>query len=160
MSHHLGIGTPQICLIRLKDDIPPTSTSNSTQLVDWYFEALHVSISSEENPPFKALSYICGAPNHGRHRISIHRRLLDSTPNLRSAISTLQRQEDLTTQCLWIDAICIDQTDHVERAAQVKLMRDLYSCAHRTTAYLGPEEGSAELAISWIERLGGAYPVV
>jgi Heterokaryon incompatibility protein (HET) len=38
---------------------------------------------------------------------------------------------------LWIDALCIDQTNVDERAAQVLLMGDIYSSATRVIIWLG-----------------------
>ena len=36
---------------------------------------------------------------------------------------------------IWIDAICINQRDEIEKAAQVRQMRDIYSNASRVVAY-------------------------
>lgn len=37
---------------------------------------------------------------------------------------------------LWIDALCIDQDDHEERSAQVKMMRQIYSQCSKCLAWL------------------------
>jgi hypothetical protein len=125
---------------------------------DWPFDTIHVSIDSEDLPPYTALSYVWGARGPNKYKISIHGSILEITPNLHGALRTIEKLEDISSQWLWIDAICIDQNDLEERAAQVKLMRDLYSRARRTIAYLGPEDDGAEIALSWMERLGAAYP--
>ncbi|KAH7406123.1 heterokaryon incompatibility protein-domain-containing protein [Phaeosphaeria sp. MPI-PUGE-AT-0046c] len=39
---------------------------------------------------------------------------------------------------LWLDAICIDQSNVVERGHQVRLMAEIYSEASQVLAYLGP----------------------
>jgi hypothetical protein len=41
---------------------------------------------------------------------------------------------------LWIDAICIDQGNNAEKAAQIPLMGEVYSRAGRVLAWLGAEE--------------------
>ena len=47
---------------------------------------------------------------------------------------------------LWIDAICIDQANIVERIAQVKFMWNMYRSAKRVTIWLGKEcEGSESM---------------
>jgi hypothetical protein len=133
MGHHLDIDSRQICLIRLgKEHSTPSVGQN-----DWSFDTIHVSIDSKDLPPYTALSYVWGAREPNRYKISIHESILDITPNLHGALRTIEKLEDLSSQWFWTDAICIDQSDLEERAAQVKLMRDLYSRAHRTSRYWG-----------------------
>jgi hypothetical protein len=43
---------------------------------------------------------------------------------------------------LWIDAVCINQTDNVEKTKQATLMRKIYENAVRVLVQLG--EGSEE----------------
>lgn len=38
---------------------------------------------------------------------------------------------------LWIDAVCIDQTDHREKSRQVAQMGDIYRDAERVLVWLG-----------------------
>ena len=49
----------------------------------------------------------------------------------------------LVSQCqcgyLWIDQICINQNDPVERSAQVSIMRKIYSFGNSVLIWLGPE---------------------
>jgi hypothetical protein len=40
---------------------------------------------------------------------------------------------------LWIDAICINQTDASEKGTQVGMMRDIYAYASRVLVWLGPQ---------------------
>ncbi|KAI1326194.1 heterokaryon incompatibility protein-domain-containing protein [Xylariaceae sp. FL0255] len=40
---------------------------------------------------------------------------------------------------LWVDAICINQRDDVEKTAQVRIMREIYARAKRTVIWLGRE---------------------
>ena len=47
---------------------------------------------------------------------------------------------------LWIDAICINQEDLAERAAQVKLMDRVYAQAEATLVWLGAEDETIKLA--------------
>jgi hypothetical protein len=41
---------------------------------------------------------------------------------------------------LWVDALCINQEDAVERANQVKMMGKIYGRARRVTVWLGKRE--------------------
>lgn len=45
------------------------------------------------------------------------------------------------TRVVWIDAICIDQTNIGERSHQVSMMRDIYSRAQSVAIYLGGDTG-------------------
>ncbi|KAF2830838.1 HET-domain-containing protein, partial [Ophiobolus disseminans] len=50
------------------------------------------------------------------------------------------------TSRLWIDAICINQSDLLERNHQVAQMRDVYTKAESVIAWLGLTQGHEELA--------------
>lgn len=53
---------------------------------------------------------------------------------------------------VWVDAICIDQGNHVERNHQVGLMTEVYSCAEQVFVYLGdgrPEIASVLTKVRW-----------
>jgi len=52
---------------------------------------------------------------------------------------------------LWVDALCIDQTNDSERAAQVTLMGDIYSLANRVIVWFGKELPEVE-AVSWLSE--------
>jgi hypothetical protein len=55
-------------------------------------------------------------------------------------------QDDEKYRLIWVDFICINQADLNERAAQVRIMHDIYNGANEVHAYLGPEaDGSGEL---------------
>lgn len=58
------------------------------------------------------------------------------TLNLHLALEHLLRErEDLV---IWIDAICINQSDDEEKSLQVLYMRDIYEQAEETFVWLGP----------------------
>ncbi|KAL2192371.1 heterokaryon incompatibility protein-domain-containing protein [Corynascus similis CBS 632.67] len=50
---------------------------------------------------------------------------------------------------LWIDAVCIDQRNAAEKAAQIPLMGELYSRAGRVLGWLGAEERRLEAFCWW-----------
>lgn len=54
---------------------------------------------------------------------------------------------------LWIDAICINQEDDLERAKQVGLMGKIYTWAKRVLIWLGPHADNSELAMDFLARL-------
>jgi hypothetical protein len=47
---------------------------------------------------------------------------------------------------IWVDSICINQKDNVEKATSIPLMREIYTAAQSVLVWLGPHlDGSAEL---------------
>jgi hypothetical protein len=54
---------------------------------------------------------------------------------------------------IWIDALCIDQTNLSEREAQVSLMGELFRKATTVIAWLGDEDCSTSDAFTVVDRL-------
>jgi hypothetical protein len=124
-------------------------------------------------PPFDALSYTWGNPgspcieprsadqpalNTARFPVTCNGLTLMIRPNLRDALRMLQ------TACfaslgrrkqryIWIDAVCIDQTNNAERALQVMLMTSLYRKAESVIVWLGPEDETTADAFTVIDQL-------
>jgi hypothetical protein len=87
-------------------------------------------------PSFKALSYVWGAPTT-KIPILLDKNRYDVTRNCYSA---LLRLRELGEDRVWIDAICIDQTNNEEKSAQIPMMKHIYAAAE-TIVWLGhPEE--------------------
>jgi hypothetical protein len=57
--------------------------------------------------------------------------------NLFQALRHLRQPS--ASRMLWIDAICINQSDISERNQQVQQMADVYTRAHRVIAWIGLE---------------------
>ncbi|KAI8623268.1 heterokaryon incompatibility protein-domain-containing protein [Xylariaceae sp. FL1651] len=72
--------------------------------------------------------------------------------NLSSALRHLRYKD--RSRALWVDAICINQSDMSERATQVKRMADIYQQASRVVVWLGPDDDSSALAIKTLDYLG------
>ncbi|KAF2028583.1 hypothetical protein EK21DRAFT_113751 [Setomelanomma holmii] len=58
---------------------------------------------------------------------------------------------------IWADALCVNQTDLSERAAQVRLMGDIYRDANHILIWIGSMQEDGVLALDFIETLGNAY---
>jgi hypothetical protein len=99
---------------------------------------------------YEALSYVWGDPSDAvtaRYKsqdIRIGR-------NLVIALQYLRRRD--SARILWVDALCINQSDFRERASQVLLMGQIYRTAKSTIIWLGePRERSYE-ALGLCEKL-------
>ncbi|KAJ8126832.1 hypothetical protein O1611_g6807 [Lasiodiplodia mahajangana] len=86
---------------------------------------------------YEALSYVWGDPDVTKP-ISVNGDSLQVTVNLRSALRHLRRTNK--SRILWVDAICIDQSDPDERAYQVSFMGDIYRSAKRVIIWLGQSD--------------------
>jgi hypothetical protein len=71
--------------------------------------------------------------------------------NLHSALLRLRKKEIVRT--LWVDAICINQNDNLERSKQVRQMPDVYQTAFRTLVWLGPGNSQTRRAFELVPYL-------
>ncbi|KAI1284167.1 heterokaryon incompatibility protein-domain-containing protein [Xylaria sp. FL0933] len=77
----------------------------------------------------EALSYVWGQKEH-EGGILVDQQSFRLTQNLYDILHGLRHPDTIRT--LWIDAICIDQSNVQERTHQVRLMRQIYSNAQKT----------------------------
>lgn len=103
------------------------------------------SVDLDDQPSFEALSYCWGPLDPpGEIRVNGHR--LHVTPNLYAALQHLRRVE--FPRRLWVDAVCINQNS-TEQAAQVSIMRHIYSAAEVTIAWVGAADRDSERAFKF-----------
>lgn len=81
--------------------------------------------------------------------------ILPITSSLYSALQNIRPLEG--SLVLWIDAICINQTDFTERSQQVAVMKDIYSRADRVTVWLGEGNEVIHKCISIIKIISERY---
>lgn len=111
---------------------------------------LHKS-TSQASKSYEALSYTWGDPDPSES-IFLNGQQLKIARNLREALQQLRQPRESRT--LWIDAICINQRDHAEKASQVRVMHHIYQNAIVVHAWLGVESGSSRHAFQTLSRLG------
>lgn len=87
-------------------------------------------------PTYKALSYTWGDP---KNPYSWNCNGVDISVTVNLARALMYFTIDYTGRWLWIDAICINQSDYAqeEREHQVSIMRDIYSQADEVLVWLG-----------------------
>ncbi|OCK74394.1 HET-domain-containing protein [Lepidopterella palustris CBS 459.81] len=88
----------------------------------------------KESPDFEALSYTWGT-DKAIAPILIDGGVLFVRSNLFRALRSLRFPTK--RRILWIDALCINQTDNIERNSQVSQMADIYSGAKKVIVWLG-----------------------
>lgn len=111
-----------------------------------------LSTSTLNDPPqYQALSYTWGEAKD-TVPITVDLRETEVTKNLLQALIDIrQENEDVV---LWADAICIDQTNNTEKGEQVPLMREIYSKASNTIAFLGLGWNGSDIAMAKFNTIG------
>lgn len=116
---------------------------------------IHQSLDNAKS--HHALSY-CWGSDIKDHAILLNDRPLKITTNLYAALEGLhrlfEREGENRDHYVWVDAICINQDDQIEKSVQVQRMDSIYRQAERVIVWLGGEEaGSPEVmsVLDWVE---------
>ncbi|TGJ80421.1 hypothetical protein E0Z10_g8341 [Xylaria hypoxylon] len=99
---------------------------------------------------YEALSYTWGDPQVTTP-IKLSGHDVEVTSNLHSALKDLRYTDK--PRNLWVDAVCINQSDLKEKGQQILLMRLIYSRARRVLIYLGPTNSNVSQAMESIRVL-------
>ncbi|ORY11126.1 heterokaryon incompatibility protein-domain-containing protein [Clohesyomyces aquaticus] len=120
----------------------------------------------DSGPPYVALSYVWGDPTI-KHTIAVSGQSLGITESLHSALKDingfLETHKDTPVatrdvfsaheQLIWVDQICINQKDDVEKNVQVPLMTEIYSRAAFVASYIGAETDDTLLGVALLQIL-------
>ncbi|CAI4219565.1 unnamed protein product [Parascedosporium putredinis] len=97
------------------------------------FTYLHLGRPHPQGAAFDALSYMWGDVTD-KTQIQLDNEPFTISKRLAAILTTLRRETEPLV--IWVDAVCINQDDLVERAAQVQLMRRIYSKADLVRVWL------------------------
>lgn len=92
----------------------------------------------EDAPAYSAISY-CWGKSVNRGSVHIGHSYISVTDNLEDALRHLRQSNQNTI--LWVDAICIDQSNIDERHRQIRLMQRIYQSSRMTLIWLGNGHG-------------------
>ncbi|KAK4033438.1 heterokaryon incompatibility protein-domain-containing protein [Parachaetomium inaequale] len=110
-----------------------------------------------EGPRYSALSYVWGEPQFN-DVILIDGKRLAITNSLGIALRRLRPVAGQPALRIWIDQICINQRDTVERNQQVRLMHAIFRDAHRVLVWLGADpDGHAPRAFQLANALRSIF---
>ena len=101
-------------------------------------------VSLSEPPVYEAVSYTWGEPIFSAAIECFSKGQLPITENLSAALLHLRLVDRL--RVLWVDAICINQQDLVERSHQVISLRETFEKAENVIVWLGEDMGGANEA--------------
>ena len=112
-------------------------------------EIHHVSLDAASGYGYTGLSYVWGEPIFDQ-TIHCDGCVIKVTSHLHEAIRSLRSRR---VSWVWIDAICIDQSNIAERNAQVSIMGRIFKQTKMTFAYLGEMGEDGEQVAGLIIRL-------
>lgn len=132
----------------------PTDTIDPSLYLDSNEDSKHYE------PKYEALSYTWCTPLHPETAYiatagSSSSSTLLVRKSLASALRHLRYPDRPRT--MWIDAICINQSDVNERNEQVVRMAKIYRLAQRVVVWLGPDSASGSYPIRTLDFLGGQF---
>jgi len=102
-----------------------------------------------DSPQFEALSYTWGSPGIPSE-ISLNGHPFSVQENAAAAMRRLRHKDRPRT--MWIDAICINQSDIHEKEGQLPLMQRIYEQAEQVCVWLGEPTESTEIAIEDLQN--------
>ncbi|RAK82841.1 HET-domain-containing protein, partial [Aspergillus costaricaensis CBS 115574] len=105
---------------------------------------------------YEALSYVWGSNTKSR-TIKLNSYVFPVTENLYLALSRLRNRQ--LERILWVDAICIDQSNRDEKAKQIPLMREIYAQAQHVIVWLGEAYEDGDRALEGLRCLAEGQDV-
>ncbi|KAF1955297.1 HET-domain-containing protein [Byssothecium circinans] len=120
-----------------------------------YLECEIVHANLLDKPKYEALSYTW-ATESGDDAPSSHiicsksKCVIHITANCEAALRRLRRQTARRT--IWIDSICIDQSNIKERNHQVRQMGTIYASAEQVIVYLGEECRASRAVFKYLAK--------
>jgi hypothetical protein len=131
-------------LIRVLDIEADTSTSAELRA------SLRV-VSLRDSPRFTALSYVWGNKTDQDPTLRCSGHYISVTMNCYEALKSLRDLYGNLT--VWVDAICIRQTDEAEKSSQILLMEDIYSWAEVVYVWIGNGTPQTDRAMNCIRSI-------
>jgi hypothetical protein len=108
---------------------------------------------------YEALSYVWG-PSEPVNYVQVldnQQALLGTLPVARNLDQALRHlRQPLRTRSLWVDALCINQSDEKEKKEQIRAMAHIFLRANRTIIWLGLGDPDVQVGLKWVARIGRA----
>jgi hypothetical protein len=149
-DHHLPLD-PESRFIRVFD-LQPSHFGTEEEPIRGHLRV----VCLDNNPSYAAISYAWRTTlpsGHIADEPSLHiacgaDESLPVTANCYDALQQLRLS--FRTRTLWVDSICVDQSNKKERSHQVLLMRDIYSQAQKVYIWLGKGTQDSDDAMDWL----------
>ncbi|KAF5578246.1 heterokaryon incompatibility protein [Fusarium pseudocircinatum] len=112
-------------------------------------------LDEEDLIPYEALSYVWGSQDTP-NEVEVNGKTLAITASLHDALWHLRQIDE--DRILWVDALCIDQSNIKERGHQVNHMGEIYRKADNVVFWLGYLNGDAAWLKPAIDRFKKQLP--
>jgi hypothetical protein len=107
---------------------------------------------------FEAVSY-CWESEVRERKVVINQEVLEVPKNLEALLQRIRRLPDAKSGMkVWIDAVCINQSDIHEKNHQVKLMQTIYTKAFAVVVWLGEGTEEGAKAIEFVSSMSHCAP--
>ena len=106
--------------------------------------------SLDSSPEYRTISYAWGDATL-RSTIELDKGNIDVPASTVAALIKMRSEDEVSV--LWIDAVCINQSDIVERAQQVQMMSQIYSRSRGNLIFLGDGDPLTASALTSIHRV-------
>jgi hypothetical protein len=141
----------------LRDTLPTPSYSNSestegSRVLRGLIVETPLSVAA--NRGFFVLSYCWGSDDRCCEILINDGERLGITQELENAI------RHLTVSIIWIDQICIDQTNLQEKAAQIPLMARIYREATEVIIWLGLPSADSNIALEYVAKISALHTLI
>ncbi|OAL52437.1 HET-domain-containing protein [Pyrenochaeta sp. DS3sAY3a] len=105
----------------------------------------------DEKCEYEAISYAWGDLPWFDQAIVLDGQVLKITGNLYAALMAYSHAD--CTRVLWVDAICINQSDTEEKSRQVSMMADIFKKAKTVQTWLGLDAGGTTKALDFMASI-------
>jgi Heterokaryon incompatibility protein (HET) len=148
-----GPGTPAEAIYRpLQDSLQSTRLLTLSEAKDGRISCDLEEVSLSHLSHYTALSYCWGNSDDTR-TVFVNDISVRVTKNLYDA---LERLHAMKVSRLWVDALCINQSDNRERGHQVRLMKSIYSKAQGVIGWIGKSSEDSSQAMVALKRMPSA----
>jgi hypothetical protein len=124
-----------------------------TDKIKWEVQVTELEIVEETEIEYEALSW-CWGRTISDYAVVVTKGTENYKMRIRKdlalALSYLRHMDKART--LWIDAICINQENSVERNQQVQMMSRIYTRADNVCIWLGEQDDESEVAFKFIKE--------
>lgn len=105
-----------------------------------------LNVDHYQDRTYAVLSYASGSQQHTQNiPILVDSYAFPITPNLHAALQHFRHET--RPRLLWVDALCINQSDPADKSSQVDRMRAIYQNAYTILMWTGPEFQNSSTAM-------------
>ena len=141
----------ELRLVRLQLPEIEQDVDNDSDVTKITLDLQHVSMNDETS--YAAVSYVWGSATPSETiEIQVNGEPFPIGINLYTALTEFRRNR--VDRWLWIDAICIHQSDQKEKSWHVDRMRDVFRDAELVYIWLGPSTVGSDVAMEFTARVG------